>query len=177
MRASAKVTMEDTEVDVESPASRPVDALELLTQQHRVVQELFDSVRDRSPAFYELLENLSIHVEIEELVFYPMLRELGLAEQMLESVEEHLTVKRLIADLVDDVPLDEETRAAKLRIMQREVEQHIEREEREIFPAVQRQLGDDELIAIAELMIDAMVSLLDEGDEAPLEQLLSQTAC
>src|SRR5688572_12667752 len=54
-----------------------MDALKLLEQQHREVEELFESLEEaegkeeRQDLFAELADNLAAHATIEEKIFYP----------------------------------------------------------------------------------------------------------
>lgn len=152
----------------------PVDAINLLKEQHALVRALFGRARDDEAAFEELIDNLALHVEIEELVLYPMLPMVGMGEQMYRSVEEHLAAKRLIADLIEGA-LDDETRLAKIELLEREVLEHVDEEEREVFPQLERALDEDQLLGLTQELVAQMVALLDEGENAPIESVLSQT--
>ncbi len=157
-------------------AARDVDEpTRLLREQHDLVRELFELVDRAEAAPRELFASLAVHLEIEELAIYPVLRSLDLPVEMYRSIEEHLLAKRLIADLVV-ADLDPETRGAKLDLLRREVLAHIDEEEREIFPRLEQRLDVDQRAALAQELVATMVALLEAGPDSPVEQVLSQTS-
>jgi hypothetical protein len=99
-------------------------------------------------------------------------------EILLESVEEHLSVKRVLADLLDLSP-DDDQFDAKLSVMKEQLEHHAhEEEEGELFPKVKKLLGKDELEALGGEMASMFQELLTQsprknvpaetGEAAPL---------
>src|SRR5687768_6594917 len=88
------------------PHWRPrMNAIKLLKQQHREVEALFKqlekakSARPRQKAFEQIADKLAVHATIEERHFYPSVKRRQTEEMLLEAVEEHLGVKRVIADM------------------------------------------------------------------------------
>ena len=96
------------------PTTRPAgrssgDAIALLKQDHRDVEQLFKRFeKARAGAHAEkarlvasIIEALSRHAAIEEMVFYPAVRqELPRQESsVLEALEEHHVVKWLLSEL------------------------------------------------------------------------------
>ena len=93
-----------------------MNAIKLLKQQHREVKKLFNEAKDAPPASLRKLadqisDKLAIHAAIEEHHFYPSAMAEKTEEILRESVEEHLGVKRIIADLLQDDPSDPQFRA------------------------------------------------------------------
>src|SRR5437764_1329046 len=83
-----------------------LDAMDLLKAQHRYVEKLFAEIQKsngarKAAAFRELADMLAIHATIEEKIFYPSVKTAGTAELLSESVEEHLAMKRTLADLME----------------------------------------------------------------------------
>src|SRR3954454_5006127 len=72
-------------------ASAPRDALALLRADHQMVQELFDKFEktrseDRKGALAEQICNeLTVHAQIEEEIFYPAAREAIRDEDLLDE--------------------------------------------------------------------------------------------
>lgn len=127
------------------------NAVELLEAQHDEVEELFDKIEAsesdsaKSELFVELADKLAAHAKIEETIFYPAVLAKQTEEILLESVEEHLSIKRVLADLLA-LDVDDENFDAKLSVMKEQVEHHArDEEEKELFPKVKKLLTADEL--------------------------------
>jgi hemerythrin superfamily protein len=129
-----------------------MDAIVLLKNQHREVEKLFKRLDkgDLSvvPAICDALE---LHASLEETLFYPAVRSDVPDEtaDVLEAFEEHLIVKRLVAELRE---LDEsdETYEAKATVLMENVRHHVREEEDEMFPAVRAALGRKRLTELGD---------------------------
>ncbi|WNG50881.1 hemerythrin domain-containing protein [Archangium minus] len=141
-----------------------MDAIELLTQQHREVDELFEKFEKAGEGKDELLmdlfvriaDNLAAHAIIEEKIFYPSVYVGPTADKLQEAVEEHLSVKRVIADLLDMDPSDVQFKA-KMKVLQELVEHHVEEEEKDLFKSVKKLMTKEELAVMGE-QLEAMFS-------------------
>jgi hemerythrin superfamily protein len=146
-----------------------MNAIKMLKQQHRQVEKLFkecesaDSAESREEAFVKIADALAVHATIEERHFYPSVKDAQTEDILLESVEEHLQVKRAIADLLELDAGDEEFQA-KVKTLQEDVEHHVEEEESELFPKVETLFDDEALEAIGEAMQETQDELLREGN-------------
>lgn len=82
------------------------DAIVAFTAQHPSLQRLLDCVlqKEAAGARSALLSNvadaLTTHIKTEEDISYPTVRAARTEEILLESIEEHLSLKRLLADLL-----------------------------------------------------------------------------
>jgi hemerythrin superfamily protein len=130
----------------------PIDAVELLTRDHRTVESLFGQFEgttdpdERTRIAHEVVHELAVHGEIEELLFYPRLRDAlpdgsDLAE---EAVHEHVEIKKTLND-IDGMTAQDEGFDAKMRELMAEVRHHVEEEESEIFPKIRQALSGEEL--------------------------------
>ncbi|RKH62872.1 hemerythrin domain-containing protein [Corallococcus llansteffanensis] len=127
-------------------------ALELLKQQHEEVSKLFKKYEkladhadeERQEFFEQIADRLGAHAKIEELYFYPALKKEDTEDDLREAVEEHLVVKRLIADLISMDASDEEF-DAKMKVLQENVEHHVEEEEKELFKSARKLLSKEQL--------------------------------
>jgi hemerythrin superfamily protein len=136
-----------------------MDAIELLKQQHREVEELFEKFEKASAGagkslmdlFARIADNLAAHATIEEKLFYPSVYVGPTADKLQEAVEEHLAAKRVIADLLDMNPSDAQFKA-KMKVLQELVEHHVKEEERELFKNVKKLMTREELATIGEQM-------------------------
>ncbi len=144
-----------------------MDATKLLKQQHDEVKDLleqFEAAEDdagRQEIFDQIADDLAAHGEIEEKIFYPAVYVGPLREKLREAVEEHLSARRVIADLLEMEPSDEQF-DPKMKVLQELVEHHVEEEEGELFPLVQQNFAREELEALG----DRMEQRFDELQEA-----------
>jgi hemerythrin-like domain-containing protein len=129
-----------------------VNAIDLLEQQHREVEELFEEFesagenakKTKERLCSELADALAVHAEIEEKLFYPESKQENTEDILRESVEEHLSMKRLLADIVEGEVEDEQFEA-RIEVLKEQVEHHVEEEEKELFPKVRKALSREEL--------------------------------
>src|SRR4051812_27503418 len=145
-----------------------MNAIKMLKQQHREVEKLFKQLtaaRSEGPrrkAFEEIADALAVHAAIEERHFYPGVKKQQTEDILLESVEEHLEVKRLIADLMEMDASDDQFEA-KAKVLQENVEHHVEEEETDLFPKVEKLIDEEQLEAIGEAMEQTQDELKAEG--------------
>ena len=144
-----------------------MNAIDLLKQQHREVERLFKKIEKAGPEekeklFDELADALAVHAAIEEQHFYPATKDARTEELLEEAVEEHLSVKRIIADLLEMEP-DDAQFDAKMKVLQEQVEHHVEEEEKELFPKVQKLHSKDELEDLGVLMEQTAEELKEQG--------------
>ncbi len=144
-----------------------MDAITLLKEDHRTVEQLFkrfEQAGDRAHVqkrqiVDRIIQELSVHAAIEEQVFYPVARTTvpDTEDIALESLEEHHVVKWLLAELVDMDPAQERF-DAKVTVLIENVRHHVEEEENEFFPMVRKALGRNELADLGETLADAKAS-------------------
>ena len=145
-----------------------MNAIKMLKQQHREVEKLFkqfeaaSSAKPQREIFNEIADALAIHATIEERHFYPSVKRQQTEDILLESVEEHLEVKRAIADLLE-LEVEDDAFEAKVKVLQEDVEHHVEEEETELFPKVEKLFDEDELEAIGDAMEETQEALKREG--------------
>jgi hemerythrin superfamily protein len=118
-----------------------IDGVELLISQHRSLEALlakfFDTedLDERQALFDKVGDELTVHIESEERVFYPAVKAARTEDILLESLEEHLSLKRLLADLLALEPGDE-TFEPKFKVLKEQTEHHHKEEEENLFPKV-----------------------------------------
>ncbi|HEU0036536.1 MAG TPA: hemerythrin domain-containing protein [Kofleriaceae bacterium] len=144
-----------------------INALELLRMQHQEVEDLIsqiensDDLDDKEALFLELADKLAAHATIEEKIFYPSVMMDRTKEQLVEATEEHLSVKRLLADMME-LDVDDEHFDAKLTVLKEQVRHHAhDEEEAKLFPKVQRMYSADELAALGNELLATFESLLE----------------
>lgn len=132
-----------------------MDAFKLLQADHRNVAALFDELEQASgkaklSVFNEIKTELELHAHIEEKVFYPALEKPRETKELtLEAYEEHAQVKKLLRELSKTRSPNEEWEA-KAKVLQENVEHHVEEEENELFPKAQQVLSEEELEDLGE---------------------------
>ncbi|MBC7956176.1 MAG: hemerythrin domain-containing protein [Cytophagales bacterium] len=117
-----------------------MDAIQLLTLQHRALEgslkDLLDCPAEQRPALLkEAGDRLAEHLASEEQVFYPAVHVGGTEDVLRESLEEHLSLKRLLADLLP-MPGEAPQFEAKLHVLKEQAEHHHKEEEEHLFPKV-----------------------------------------
>lgn len=156
-----------------------MNAIDKLKADHRAVEELFEAFEkartaDRKRALFEqIADKLAVHAAIEENHFYPAAKEKDTEDLLLEAAEEHLSVKRLIADLLR-LDAKDDTFAAKVKVLQEQVAHHVKEEEKELFPAVKKLLDAETLDELEEDMVAMEEELLEAGE--PRNQVPNETA-
>ena len=154
-----------------------MDAIELLENQHNEVEELFARIEhdsdddEKVELFQELADTLAAHATIEERIFYPAAYASKTEAMLREAVEEHLAIKRVIADLLVMTP-DDENFDAKIKVLREQVEHHVEEEEEHLFPAARAELRRSELHGLGKRMQEMFDSEMAKG---PSELVLEQT--
>lgn len=158
-----------------------IDVLELLESQHDEVDELIEQIErgagDRVALFAELADKLAAHAAVEERIFYPAAMEASTSELLHESVEEHLSVKRLLADMLELDPDDQDDCdrfEAALSLLKEQVTHHARREEEaKLFPMLRRLMTEDERAAVGNEVLAMFEELIEHQ---PRRQVPSETA-
>lgn len=111
------------------------DAIRLLKNDHREVEDWFDDFEETSngPRKQKLARQictaLTIHTKIEEEIFYPACREAGIEDDMMDEADvEHGAAKKLIAEIEAGKPGDDHW-DAKVRVLGEMIRHHVKEEE------------------------------------------------
>jgi hemerythrin superfamily protein len=154
-----------------------IDALELLKMQHDEVEELISEIEEsddgeeKMDLFRELADKIAAHSTIEEKLFYPSVMSDDTEEQLLESTEEHLAVKRVLADMLEMEASDDRF-DAKLSVLKEEIRHHArDEEEKKLFPKVRRMFTADELAGLGNELMAMFERLLEQEprNEVPMQ--------
>lgn len=145
-----------------------MNALDLLKKQHEEVSKLFkkydklgeDAGEEKQELFEQIADRLAAHATIEEKFFYPSIKSEGTEDIVREALEEHLSVKRLISDLLDMEP-DDEAFDAKIQVLREQIEHHVEEEEDDMFKKVRKECSKEQLEDLGLQMEDEYEELMD----------------
>ncbi|MFN3513982.1 MAG: hemerythrin domain-containing protein [Phenylobacterium sp.] len=168
-KSSSKKT--STKTAASKSSAKTPSAIKLLKDDHREVEDLFSQYQKaRSDARKtELVRKiclaLKVHTQIEEEYFYPASREFVKSEDIVdEAIVEHASAKELIAQL-EAGEVGDELYDAKVTVLCEMIEHHVEEEEKEYFPQVQK--SDMDLEAIGTRMAERKKELMAQlGGEA-----------
>lgn len=120
-----------------------MNAIELLKKDHDKVSHLFGKVKgsdesEHPKLFEQIKEELEVHTHIEETVFYPKIKEeKELEDIVLEGIEEHHQAKIFLREL-SNLKSDSEKFEPKLKVLIEDVEHHVQEEEGQMFPKVEK---------------------------------------
>ena len=137
-----------SEAGKKSNAKNEVDAITLLTEDHKAVQKQFKEFEklkeaggddeEKGSIVKQVCTALTIHAQIEEEIFYPAVREaIGDDDLMDEATVEHMGAKDTIAQLEEMEPGDE-LYDARFIVLGEYVAHHIKEEQDEMFPKVKK---------------------------------------
>ena len=119
-----------------------MNALDLLTEDHQKVRQLFQKVQqirdndEKKELFDQIDTELAVHAEIEETVFYPALEEHDQLKDMVrEAREEHEQVEQLLLE-IEDLATEDTDFTSQMAELEETVEHHVAEEEQEMFPKV-----------------------------------------
>lgn len=131
------------------------DAIALLSADHKRVKKMFKTfdkmkedgaTADKQALAQQICEELTLHTELEEQIFYPATRKtLNDADLLDEAEVEHASAKDLIAQIKAGDPSDPKW-AAKVTVLGEYVDHHVEEEENEMFPKCRKAKMDLEAL-------------------------------
>ncbi len=130
-----------------------MDAIQLLRRDHRTVEKLFKEFERTGPKakltktrlVKKMIKELSLHAQVEEQIFYPAVQEAaGEDDLVLKAMEEHDLVKALLEQL-DKMTPEEDRFQAKVYVLIESIRDHVDEEEKEIFPKLKEALKPAQL--------------------------------
>ena len=158
--------------------SSPQDALEILTADHKKVSKIFaefEKVKDDDDETKQALvkmacDELTVHAQVEEEIFYPALHE-ALKEDDEDLVDEaeveHASIKQLIETLKTSDASDR-LYDANVTVLSEYVKHHVKEEQDEIFPKA-RKAKELDLQQMGEEISARKLQLMEEYGIEPQE--------
>jgi hemerythrin superfamily protein len=145
------------------------DAIAMLTADHKKVKKLFadfdklkdaGSDEDKASIVDQICNELKIHTELEEEIFYPAVRKaIDDGDLMDEALVEHAGAKELIAQLEDASPEDD-LYDAKVTVLGEQIDHHVKEEEGNMFPKAKKAKVDTE--ALGATMLKRKITLMEK---------------
>lgn len=144
------------------------DAIKLLTDDHNKVKKMFKEFEKlhkkheegREELAQQICKELTIHAQLEEEIFYPAAREAIEDDHLMnEAVVEHQAAKDLI-EKIQSMNSSDPMYDAIVRVLGEYVNHHIEEEQNEIFPKVEK----------AKMDLEEIGSEIEERKEALMEE-------
>jgi hypothetical protein len=160
---------------------RNQDATHLLIADHREVEDLFEQFEKASgdgrkeKIARQICTELKVHSMIEEEIFYPALRGRISDDDLDEAYVEHDGAKVLINEIEAGGP-DDDFYEAKVKVLQEQIEHHVEEEEKSrgnIFQ--QARATDVDLVALGEQMAARKAELMELAETAGLPPAVPAT--
>ena len=160
--------------------AKPNDAIGMLMQDHREVEEMFKKFEEmgdlakvgKKRIADQICEALTMHAMLEEEIFYPAVREAGKEFEDIidEAVVEHASAKELISQILAE-DTEEDLFDAKVKVLQEQIEHHVEEEEKEMFPKVRKAKLDLEALG-AEMQARKELGMQEGGIVPPMGEEL-----
>jgi iron-sulfur cluster repair protein YtfE (RIC family) len=165
-----------TEPEAPMPEFTDKDACELLDADHLAVKHLFVEYArlayaptavedgDRAAIARRICNEISVHAQIEEEIFYPALRQAvpAAADVLDEAEEEHAQAKSLIAQ-IRALRAADPAADALVAELARAIEDHVKEERDELFPKARSASGMD-LVALAQRLKERQRELAADAD-------------
>lgn len=149
----------------------------MLTADHKKVKGLFDDFKklkskedsgERKAALVvQICQELTVHAELEEEMFYPAVRDAIDDEDLMDEAEvEHACAKELIAQLEGMDPEDD-LYDAKVTVLGEQIQHHVKEEEGDMFVKAKKAKVDTE--ALGEQMARRKTELM-AGMDSPSDE-------
>jgi hypothetical protein len=117
-------------------ANQSQDAITLLREDHRKVEELFKQFEEargdgrKEKLAHEICLDLSVQTALEEEIFYPACEGKVDEDLLKESYVEHDAAKLLIAEIEAGKGESDEFFESKVKVLREQIEHHVEEEEK-----------------------------------------------
>jgi hemerythrin superfamily protein len=155
----------------------PIDVVELIKNDHREVERLFDLMKQhpatRGLNFPVVSALLIAHSRAEESEVYPVAKdEAGETEEVAHSQGEHAEAEHMLEEMAAMDPESAEFDTALDELI-KAVSHHVEEEESKVLPGIKQRLSDARRADLGEAFVTARTEHLGERPgQATREELL-----
>ncbi|MFI5734856.1 hemerythrin domain-containing protein [Kribbella sp. NPDC051587] len=157
------------------------DVVDLIMQDHREAERLFDELKEnpeKRPTLLPVLTTLlTAHSRAEEAEVYPVAAsEAGEKEEVSHSQQEHIEADKLLAKLADTDPKSPDFDKVLQNLVDA-ISHHVEEEETKLLPGMRSNLSAERRTELADAFATSRAKHLGEqpGDMTR-DQLLTQAA-
>lgn len=141
----------------------PAKAAELFT---RLVDTTDSAVKTRERVFAELKAGLEQHVDLEERHLFPILRKQPDTKDLVTAaIRDNKDLRAKLAEL-EALPKNDETFLGKVSELEKTFRQHARDDKRELLPAVQAALSEEQVQGV----VEKMETSLADAEQVRLEQ-------
>lgn len=144
--------------------SKPRDAIALLKDDHRAVEDLFEQFESaagpkaKQRIAAQVCLELIVHAQIEEEIFYPAIKDAVEEDIYSEAHVEHDGAKVLIAEILAGDP-DDEFYDASVKVLSEMIKHHVKEEEKRDGMFAQVRQGDLDLEELGERLAQRKADL------------------
>lgn len=152
------------------------NALDLLKEDHTKVRKLLEELvstsgeKTRERLLGQIANEIEIHTEIEEEIFYPAFRDAAKKKEQkklyYEAIEEHRAVGEMVLPDLKETDASTMEFGGRAKVLREMVIHHIEEEEKELFPLVKKLCSKEELQELGERLEERKKELLRERKAA-----------
>jgi hemerythrin HHE cation binding domain-containing protein len=126
------------------------------------------AVKTREKLFTELKAELELHTNLEEQHLFPILRRNTETKEIVaEAIKDNKELRAKLAEL-EVLPKNDEAFPERLKDLQKTFRQHARDEKRELLPAVQQALSEEQVQGVAE-KIEASVAEAERAKHDEIE--------
>jgi hemerythrin-like domain-containing protein len=144
----------------------PAKATELFA---RLSETSDNAVKTRERLFAELKSELELHADLEEQHLFPLLGKQAETKELVANAIKDNKEMRARLDALENLPKNHETFLDKLTELQKAFRQHARDDKKELLPAVQRALSEEQVQTVAEKfetgLAEADQAKQDEAEE------------
>jgi hemerythrin superfamily protein len=155
-------------------AEKKQDAIALLKDDHRTVEELFEQFEKASgdgrkeKLAKQICIELTVHAQIEEEIFYPACEGTVEKDLLEEAYVEHDAAKLLI-EQIQAGGAGDDFYDAKVKVLKEEIEHHIEEEEKRMEGVfAQARKGGVDMDALGEQLSARKAELMMQAESGTL---------
>jgi uncharacterized protein (TIGR02271 family) len=125
----------------------PAKATELFA---RLSETSDNAVKTRERLFAELKSELELHADLEEQHLFPLLRKHAETRELVANAIKDNKEVRARLEALENLPKNHETFLDKLTELQKAFRQHARDDKKELLPAVQRALSEEQVQTVTE---------------------------
>ena len=127
------------------------------------------AVKTREKLFADLKAELELHTNLEEQHLFPVLRRNAETKELVaDAIKDNRELRAKLAEL-EALPKNDEGFPERLKELQKTFRQHARDEKRELLPAVQRALSEEQVQGVVE-KIEAGVAEAEQARQDELEE-------